>query len=275
MTDTQNKEINYESTIYLLKRIAKECVAIHWRTFAISIALMVVIAATTSFHAWLIKPALDKVFVEGNKFWLVWIPVTVLLVTVVKGFATYFQLFTMNVLTMKITADLRKQLYACFIKSDIAKLHNRSSGQMSASISGEINAMVGLISTLLNGAIKQTMTLVALIGVMFYQSVELSLVAFIGFPLAAYPIYKIGKRLRNMSCKNQEIAGKFSSQMHDTLQYSKLVKSYNCEEFEIKRMSKIIDSVFDMGKKISRLSLIASPFVESLAGIGVAAVIWY
>ena len=62
-----------------------------------------------------------------------------------------------------------------------------------------------------------------------------------------------------MSFKNQEIAGKFASHLNDTLQYSKLVKSYNCEEFEIKRMSKIIDSVFEMGKKISRLSLISSP----------------
>ncbi|MDX2082676.1 MAG: ABC transporter ATP-binding protein [Rickettsiales bacterium] len=267
--------VNYESTIYLLKRIGKECVAIHWRTFAISIILMLIIAGTTSFHAWLIKPALDKVFVQKDHFWLIWIPVVVMIVTIVKGFATYFQLMTMNVLTMKITSDLRKRLYAHFVKSDIAKLHNRSSGDMTATISNEIGSIVGLISTIMNGSIKQVLTLGALIAVMFYQSVELSLVAFIGFPLAAYPIYKIGKRLRNMSFRNQEMAGKFNSQMNDTLQYSKLVKSYNCEDFEINRMSKIIDELFKMSKKISRLSLISSPFVESLAGIGVAAVIWY
>ena len=267
--------VNYESTTYLLKRITKECIMIHWRTFALSIALMLVIAGTTSFHAWLIKPALDKVFVEKDHFWLVWIPVIVLLVTIVKGFATYFQLLTMNVLSMRITADLRKQLYAQFIKSDIAKLHNRSSGDMTASIMNEVGSVVGLISTIVNGSIKQVLTLGSLITVMFYQSVELSLIAFIGFPLAAYPIYKIGRRLRNMSYKNQEIAGKFASQLNDTLQYSKLVKSYNCEDFEINRMSKVIEAMFKMSKKISRLSLISSPFVESLAGIGVAAVIWY
>jgi subfamily B ATP-binding cassette protein MsbA len=110
---------------------------------------------------------------------------------------------------------------------------------------------------------------------MFTQSLEFSLVAFIGFPLAAYPVYKIGKKLRNLSHKNQEIAQKFSSQMNDTLQYSKLVKAYHCEDFEIKRMSKIVESIFQMGRKISKISLISSPFVESLAGVGVAAVIWY
>ncbi len=271
----ETNQVNYESTSYLLKRITKECVVIHWRTFLISIVLMLVIAGTTSFHAWLIKPALDKVFVQKDHFWLIWIPVVVLGVTVVKGFATYFQLLTMNVLSMRITADLRKKLYAHFIKSDIAKLHNRSSGDMTASIMNEVGSVVGLIGTIMNGSIKQFLTLGSLIIVMFYQSVELSLIAFIGFPLAAYPIYKIGKRLRNMSFKNQEIAGKFASQLNDTLQYSKLVKSYNCEDFEIGRMSKVIESIFKMSKKISRLSLISSPFVESLAGIGVAAVIWY
>lgn len=270
-----NNAPNYESTGYLLKRLTKECVLVHWRTFALSVALMLVIAGTTSFHAWLIKPALDKVFVNKDGFWLIWIPIIVLLVTVVKGFATYFQLLTMNVLSMQITSDLRKKLYSQFIKSDISKLHSRSSGDMTASIMNEVNSVVGLINTILNGSIKQFLTLGSLIGVMFYQSLELSLIAFIGFPLAAYPIYKIGRRLRNMSFKNQEIAGKFASQLNDTLQYSKLVKSYNCEDFEIKRMSRVIDEIFKMSKKISRLSLISSPFVESLAGIGVAAVIWY
>ena len=275
MTTQETAPINYESTKYLVKRIFKECVVIHWKTFLITIGLMIVIAGTTSFHAWLIKPALDKVFVQKDQFWLIWIPVIVLLVTVIKGFATYFQLFTLNVLSMRITADLRKRFYAHFIKSDISKLHSRSSGDMTASIMNEIGSIVGLIGTIMNGAIKQFLTLGSLIVVMFYQSVELSLIAFIGFPLAGYPIYKIGRRLRKLSFTNQEIAGKFASQMNDTLQYSKLVKSYNCEDFEIGRMSKVIDAIFVMGKKISRLSLIASPFVESLAGVGVACVIWY
>ncbi|GDX35704.1 ABC transporter ATP-binding protein [Alphaproteobacteria bacterium] len=267
--------INYNSTYYLVKRLTKEYIIIHWRTFAISIALMLVIAGTTSFHAWLIKPALDSVFVEKNTTALVFIPIVVLLVTVVKGFATYYQLLTMNLLTMRITSDMRLRLYEHFIRSDIAKLHSKSSGDMIASIINEITSVVGLITTAMNGFVKQFFTLGALILVMFNQSVELSLVAFIGFPLAAYPIYRIGKRLRNLSYKNQEIASKFNSQMSDTLQYSKLVKAYHCEDFEVKRMGLIVDSAFKMAKKISRISLISSPFVESLAGIGVAAVIWY
>lgn len=274
---TKNKEaaINYNSTYYLAKRITLEYIIPNIKTLAISVLLMLVIAGTTSLHAWLIKPALDSVFVEKKVWALTVIPLVVLLVTVVKGIATYFQLLTMNQLSIKVTGDLRVRLYSHFIKSDIALLHSRSSGDMMASVLNEVNSIVGLINTTLNGFIKQLITLIGLIAVMFYQSLELSLVAFIGFPLAAYPIYKIGRKLRNLSFKNQEMAGKFNSQMSDTLQYSKLVKAYHCEDFEIRRMSMIVDGINKMGRKISRISLISSPFVESLAGIGVAAVIWY
>lgn len=271
----ETQEINYANTWYLVKRVTKEYIIPHKKTFLISVALMLVIAGTTSLHAYLVKPALDAVFVEKKQNALLIIPLVVLLVTVVKGFATYFQLLTMNLMSLRIVSDMRIKMYAHFVRSDIAKLHNKSSGEMIASIMNEIGSIVGMINTAINGFVKQLFTLVALIIVMFYQSFELSLIAFIGFPLAAYPIYKLGKKLRNLSFSNQAMAAKFTSQMSDTLQYSKLVKSYNCEDFEIKRMSKITESIFQMGKNISKISLIASPFVESLAGIGVAAVIWY
>jgi subfamily B ATP-binding cassette protein MsbA len=268
-------EINYSSSSYLVKRITREYIIPHWKVFTISVSLMLVIAATTAFHAWLIKPALDSVFVDKNTSALVIIPLVVLGITFFKGAATYFQLLTMSVLSLRITADMRSKFYAHFINSDISKLNSQSSGDMIASILNEIGFVVGFINTVINGFVKQLFTLAALIVVMFMQSVELSLIAFIGFPLAAYPIYKIGRRLRKLSFKNQEIAMQFNSQMHDTLQYSKLVKAYHCENFEIRRMSTLIERIFKISKKISRISLIASPFTESLAGFGVAAVIWY
>lgn len=269
------KEINYASNIYLVTRLIKEYILPHMKMFMLSIALMILIAGTTSLHAWLVKPALDEVFVKKNTMMLLIIPATVLLVTIIKGFATYFQLYIMGVIGMRITSDMRKRLYEHFIRSDIADLHSTSSGEMIAKIMGEISAVVGAISTAINGFVKQLFTLVFLIAVMFHQSLELSLVAFVGFPLAAYPIYKLGKKLRNLSYTNQATSQRFISQMDDTLQYSKLVKAYHCEDFEIRRMENVIENMFKIGKKITRISLIASPFVEALGGIGVAAVIWY
>ncbi|MCE3254523.1 MAG: msbA [Rickettsiaceae bacterium] len=258
-----------------LKRICKEYVLPEKKSLIISVALMMVVAGTTTLHAWLVKPALDSVFLKQDATMLVVIPIAILLVTVIKGFATYFQLLLMNLLTMRMAANMRKNLYAHFIRSDISFLHSSSSGNMVASVINEINAITGTVSTLLNGFVKQLLTLVFLVILMFKQSIELSLVAFVGFPLAAYPIYKIGRKLRNLSFSNQTTSQQFTSQMSDTLQYSKLVKAYNCEEFEISRMGKIIEEMYKLGRKISKMSLIASPFVETLGGIGVALVIWY
>jgi subfamily B ATP-binding cassette protein MsbA len=236
---------------------------------------MFVVAGTTATHAYLVKPALDEVFVKKNVSVLVLIPMVIMVITVIKAMSSYFQMLLMSYISLYITADLRKELYNHFIYSDISDLNRTSSGTMISKIMIDIRKMIGGISTAVNGFFKQLVTLVALVGVMFYQSLELALIAFIGFPLAIYPIYKIGKKLRNLSFGDQAIAQKFVSQMDDSLQYGKLVKSYNCEAFEAKRMGKIIDGIVTIGKKISRLSLISSPFVEMLGGIGVALVIWY
>jgi len=266
---------DYKNNFYLTKRLFTTYVFPYKFKFALSIILMFVVAGTTAAHAYLVKPALDEVFVKKNVSVLVLIPVVIMIITVIKAMSSYFQMLLMNYVNIYITADLRKELYNHFIYSDISDLNRSSSGEMISKIMMDIGRITGGISTAVNGFFKQLVTLIALIGVMFYQSMELALIAFIGFPLAVYPVYKIGKKLRHLSFGDQAIAQKFLSQMDDSLQYGKLVKSYNCEAFEANRMSKIIDGMTKIGKKITRLSLISSPFVEMLGGIGVALVIWY
>ena len=270
-----SQKLNYKDNLYLTKRLFKTYVFPYKFKFFLSILLMFVVAGTTGAHAYLVKPALDEVFVNKNTGVLVIIPVIIMGITVIKAMATYFQMLLMNYINIFITADLRKELYQHYIYSDISALNSTSSGNMIARIMMDIARITGGISVAVNGFFKQLVTLIVLIGVMFYQSLELALIAFIGFPLAIYPVYKIGKKLRHLSFGDKAAAQKFLSQMDDSLQYGKLVKSYNCEKFEVKRMGKIIDHMTKLAKKISRLSLISSPFVEMLGGIGIAAVIWY
>ncbi len=265
----------YKNNTYLVKRLFKTYVFPYKYQFFLSIILMFVIAGTTSSQAYLVKPALDEVFVNKNESVLVLIPLVVMFVTVVKALSTYFQTLLMSYISIYITADLRKELYSHFIYSDISALNRTSSGEMITKIMIDISRITAGISIAVNGFIKQFITLIALVGVMFYQSLELALIAFVGFPLAIYPVYKIGKRLRHLSFGDQEMAQRFISQMDDSLQYGKLVKSYNCEDFEVNRMSNIIDGLTKIGKKITRFSLISSPFVEMMGGIGIALVIWY
>ena len=270
-----NQTPNYKDNLYLAKRLFKNYVFPYKFKFFLSILLMFIVAGTTAYHAYLVKPALDEVFVNQNTRALITVPLIIIFVTIIKAISSYFQMLLMKYVNIGITADLRKELYSHFIYSDISTLHKTSSGDMIAKIMMDIGRVTNGISIAVNGFFKQLVTLVALVGVMFYQSVELALIAFIGFPLAIYPVYKVGKKLRHLSFGDQALSQKFLSQMNDSLQYSKLVKSYNCEKFETNRMSGIIDGIIKLQKKISRLSLVSSPFVEMLGGIGIGLVIWY
>lgn len=268
-------KVDYKDNLYLAKRLFKQYVFPYKFKFLISILLMIVIAGTGAAQAYLVKPALDEVFVNKNMASLTLIPLAIIVITVVKAFSTYFQMLTMNYITIYITSDMRKAMYNNFIFSDISVLNRTSSGKMMASITMDINRIIGGISVFVNGFFKQAISLFALVGVMFYQSVELALIAFIGFPLAIYPVYLIGKKLRKLSFGDQAMLQQFVSQMDDSLQYGKLVKSYNCEKFETERMAGIIARMVKLSKKITRLSLAGSPFVEMVGGAGVALVIWY
>lgn len=270
-----SQKIDYKDNFYLTKRLFKIYVFPYKGMFFLSIFFMFIIAGTTGAIAYLIQPALDQVLVQGNKKMLALIPIAIIAVSVIKGFSTYFQVLLMNYISTYITADLRKELYKHYIYSDISTLNSTSSGDMIARIMMDIGRIVGGISTAVNGFFKQLVTLFVLIGVMFYQNFMLAIIGFIGFPLAAYPLYKIGKKLRHLSFGDQAAAQKFLSQMDDSLQYGKLVKSYNCEKFEVNRMGIIIDFMTKLGKKIARLSSISSPMVEMLSSIGIGCVIWY
>ena len=194
-----NQTPNYKDNLYLAKRLFKNYVFPYKFKFFLSILLMFVVAGTTAYHAYLVKPALDEVFVNQNTKALIIVPLIIIFVTIIKAISSYFQMLLMSYVNIGITADLRKELYNHFIYSDISTLHKSSSGDMIAKIMMDINRITGGISVAVNGFFKQLVTLIALVGVMFYQSVELALIAFIGFPLAIYPVYKVGKKLRGES----------------------------------------------------------------------------
>ena len=164
-----DKPIDYKNNFYLAKRLFKIYVAPYKFRFFLSIILMFIVAGTTAAHAYLVKPALDEVFVKKNMGMLVFIPVVIMAITVIKAMASYFQMLLMKYINIFITADLRKELYQHFIYSDISDLNKTSSGDMIATIMMDISRITRGISTAVNGFFKQLVTLVALIGVMFCQ----------------------------------------------------------------------------------------------------------
>ena len=206
---------------------------------------------------------------------LVIIPVLVVIITFIKTGGSYFTTLFMQKIIIRISTDMKMRLYAHLIKSDIAVYNRKSSGVMISSMTNDVKVIMSAVNAILNGLVRQTITVVSLVGVMFILNWQLSIIALLGFPFAAYPIVVITRKLKKLTRKNQSFLGDFTSKMDDTLKSARLVKSYNAENFEIKRMNGILDVMYRIAIKMNRVSLLSSPLVETIGGFGAAFVIWY
>jgi subfamily B ATP-binding cassette protein MsbA len=263
------------SARYLLTRLVKEHVRHYTVKLLFAVLCMMAVALTTSANVSMIKPALDKIFFSRDKEMLMLIPGAVMLISFVNGIASYFQNLLMKFVGQRIVTDMQLRLYEHLLHSDIAVLNQESSGKLISRFTNDIVTMRGAVSNLLTGIAKEFLTVIFLIGVMFYQSITLSLITFIVFPLAIFPIIRLGKRMRKIAGKTQEQLGHYTSQLDETFRSIRIVKSYRQEQFEISKARKIVEDIFKLYVKAARTDAIASPIMETISGIAIASVIWY
>jgi subfamily B ATP-binding cassette protein MsbA len=236
---------------------------------------MIIVAITSTIHVSLIKPALDDIFLKQDKSMLSYLPLCVMLIALIKALASYFQNYFMRYVGQRVITDMQIKLYDHLINIDLAYLNEHPSGKLISRFTNDIVIMRGAVSNLLTGLVKELLTVICLIGLMFYQSFELSLIAFTVFPIAIFPIVRLGKRMRKISNSTQEQLGKYTAKLDDTFQTIRVIKSYRREIFEVKRASEIIENIFKLYIKAIRTDSITSPIMEMLGGIAVASVIWY
>ncbi|MFN7038764.1 MAG: ABC transporter transmembrane domain-containing protein, partial [Alphaproteobacteria bacterium] len=227
---------------------------------------MIIVAITSTFQVWLVKPALDKIFLNKNSSMLNLIPIIVIIVAIIRGIAAYFQNYLMKYIGQKVVTEMQMKLYSHFLHSDLSFLHNYSTGKIITKFTNDINIMRASVSNVLTGIARESLTVLFLIILMFYQSPALSLIAFTVFPLAVLPVIKMGKRMRKISHATQEQLGSFAAKLDDSFQLIKVVKSYCGEEFEKSRAKKIIDQLFSLYIKAIRTESFSSPIMEALSG---------
>jgi subfamily B ATP-binding cassette protein MsbA len=236
---------------------------------------MVLVAATSTFHVWLVQPALDEIFLRKDSTMLIYIPLAVLVVAFIKAGADYGQRYLMRYVGQRVITDLQMKLYAHLLYADLEYLYKHSSGQLISRFTNDINIMRGAVSNVLTGIAKESLTVVFLVALMLYQTTVLSLVAFIVFPVAILPIIKMGRRMRKISGQMQNELGKYTARLDESFHAIRVIKSYRREEFEIKRANHIIENIFTLYRKAIRTDALTSPIMEMLSGIAIAAVIWY
>ena len=263
------------ASLPLMLRLMRTYVAPYWRRLAFAMVLMLASAAMTGGMAALMEPVMDKVFSGKNPAMLWPLGLTVFAVFVIRGAVTYGHNVIMNSLGQRITSDANRDMFAHVINADIAFLHGQQSGHLLSRFVNDTNIMRTATVEGLTGLGKNTFTIIALIGVMFYQDWRLSLISFIVFPVSFYFVSRIGKRLRKISTSTQVHLGDLTSILSQSLQGAKHIKSYGMEEYEKGRINKAIENIYHLVTRSYRTSAAVSPFTEIVSGLATSTIIIY
>jgi subfamily B ATP-binding cassette protein MsbA len=236
---------------------------------------MLVVGATTSALAFLVKPALDEIFFKKNVNMLIWIPVAVVAINLIKGLCTYTQTILMNFIGQRVVSDLRNKLYRQIQMQSMAFFTKYPTGILISRITNDVGHIQGAVSNDVTNLLKDSFTIVCLIFVIFYRDWQLAIIAMFVFPLTIYPIAKFGQKMRKIATRTQATMGSLTTLLQETISGTRIVKAFSMEEYENERFAKENERLFKLALKSASVQAISSPFMEFLGGIGIAVIIFY
>jgi subfamily B ATP-binding cassette protein MsbA len=263
-----------KSTFELLKRLFHNYVKKHQIKLIFSIICMGIVAATTAINAWMMQPVLDEIFINKNETLILLIPIAIIIIAIIKGIASYFQSILMSFIGYRLVADIQYEMFKSIIKCDLSYYNEINSGTLVSRFIADVGALSRGVHNVIINIIKDSLTFIFLIGVMFYHDTKLALIALFVFPVAIFPIRRIGKRLRKISKNTQVGFGLLTSKLSESFSAIKTIKSFNSEYFESKKINKEIINIFGLTFKSTKINSIARPLMEILSGIAIGAIIF-
>lgn len=271
MSNKKILKINIKSRHVEIIKLVKES----WFTLLLASLCLLVVAGSTAASAYLIKPALDDVFINKDARMLKLIPLAVVFVYFARGLGMYGQEYLMSRVGKGIIMRLRNQLYDHIQDLSLAFFHKETTGTLMSRVLNDVATIRSMVSSLVTTSFKDCFTIVGLVFVIFYQIWDLALFAFIILPVAFYPIVYIGKKVRKVSSKRYVSIADLSAFLHETFSGNKIVKAFGMENYEKKRFADKTLKLFKLEMKETRAEALSSPVMEFLGGMGIAFVIWY
>jgi subfamily B ATP-binding cassette protein MsbA len=247
----------------------------HLQRILFAFLLMGLAAASTAGRAWLMEPVLDRIFVAREGSLLLLIAGGAFALALVKGLADYGEAVLMTRVGQRVIADVQIALFARLMRADLAYFHAHPSGTLISRFTSDATLLRSAAANVLGGIGKDAVTVVFLVGVMFYQDWLLALVSFFVFPLAIRPIIAIGRRIRRVTANAQIEIGQFTTLLSQTFQGARHVKAYGMEQYEERRAAGLIERLFVLIDRGTRTRSRASPMMEALGGTAIAVVILY
>ena len=263
------------TNIYILRRLYREYTKKYINKIIISIIFTIILAASTSSVAYLLDPAIKNLFIEKNQSLVIIIPGLIILAFAIKGSSLYLAKIIMIGVSQEVQKDLQSDLFNSLIKADTQLINSKHTGKFIANLTNDVSMVVNLVSTAILNLFKDSLTLIGLLSVMFYQNWKLSLIAIIMIPLASIAAKSLGKRIGKETTKQMTYAGIFNTFLVEIFKNHKLIKIFQKEEYEKTRASKLIWDLKETGKKIGIIFVRASPIMEFLTGIMIACLIYF
>jgi subfamily B ATP-binding cassette protein MsbA len=259
----------------LMRRLLVESVLPYRYSLAGAIVCMTLVAAMTAASAWLLDPVVNKVFVERQRAFLWLIGGAVFAVFAIKSIASYAQDVLLAHVGQHVVSDIQNRLFARLIRDDVAVFQARSSGSLVSHFTYDINMMRAAVSNAMVGIGRDALSVVFLVGVVFYQDWLLATVSLVVAPLSIVPLQRLSKRMRRVSSQTQDEMGSLNMALSQVFQGIRLIKSYRLEDFEQGRVERLVNSLCRLTIRAARLQAAAQPLIDAFGGIAVAAIIIY
>ena len=267
--------MKFQEIKLILKRLYKDHINRYLNRILLSLILSLVVSISTSAIAWLLDPAVKKIFIENNQTYAWTIPLAIILAFSAKGICLYIARILLIKTGQEISGELQTKVARYILDTDIASIEKKHSGKFISNINFDAGQVNSLCSTGILNSMKDSLTLIALIGVMVYQNWKLTLFALIMMPLAAGLAKSLGKRIGKAVSQAGEISGRLTAQLSEILKASKMIRIYQKEEVEYQKSKDIITQMVNKSAKISSIIVRATPLMEILTGFMIAGFIFF
>ena len=262
------------TNIQILKRLYGDYTKKYLNKILISVFFTLLLATSTSSVAYLLDPAIKHLFIDQKKTLVYIIPLLIVIAFAVKGSSLYLAKVIMIGVSENVRRDIQIDMFSALIKADTQLVDNKHSGKFITNLTNDVGMITNLVSTAILNLFKDSLTLIGLLGVMFYQNWKLSLIAIIMIPLASVAARTLGKRIGKIVTQQMDKAGVLTSYLIEIFKNHKLMKIFQKETFEKFRASKMINDLKDKSLKINVVHVRASPIMEFLTGIMIAFLIF-
>ena len=267
--------MNFSTLKKILLRLYHSYIKKYFRKLIISLLLSIGVAGCTATIAWLLDPAIEKMFIEQDKSVMLLIPIAIVFAFAGKGLSLYLARVVLIKVGNNIVTTMQKQLASTILKSDIHTLESKHSGQYISHIMFDVGQVNTLVSNGVLNLMKDSLTLIVLIGLMFYQNWKLAFFALLMMPLAAFVAKSLGKRIGKATKESIILNASLISYLSEMLKGSRMIKIFQQEKFESDRSSKILTDNMHIRNKVGFIMIRATPIMELLTGFMIAGFIYF